>query len=112
MGERVEESAASFLPARDWPPVPFKSTAGWPARIDAGALVAELHRDPWRLSLCDREGAIRMRVPLEGVSLGTRLRELGRQAGFRLLAMIDGVGGSGVVRLPCRLVVRESCGAR
>jgi LacI family transcriptional regulator len=38
------------------------------------------------------------------------LRELGRQAGLRLLALIDGESDAGVVRLPCRLVVRQSCG--
>ena len=74
LGERAEESAASFLPAREWPPVPFKCATGWPARIDTGALVVELDRDPWCLSLCDREGAIRMRMPLDAVSLGSRLR--------------------------------------
>jgi LacI family transcriptional regulator len=40
------------------------------------------------------------------------LHELGRQAGLRLLAMIDGRRQSGVVRLPCTLVRRDSCGAR
>jgi LacI family transcriptional regulator len=38
------------------------------------------------------------------------LHELGRRAGLRLLAMIDGRGTPGVVRLPCRLIVRDSCG--
>ena len=50
------------------------------------------------------------RPPLSTVDMN--LRELGRQAGLRLLAMIDGKSDAGVVRLPCRLVVRESCGAR
>ncbi len=40
------------------------------------------------------------------------LRELGQQAGQRLLAMIDGESEAGVVRLPCQLVVRKSCGAK
>jgi LacI family transcriptional regulator len=40
------------------------------------------------------------------------LHELGRQAGLRLLDMIDRKPQqSGAVRLPCSLVVRESCGA-
>ena len=50
------------------------------------------------------------RPPLTTIDMN--LRELGREAGLRLLAMIDGESGSGVVRLPCRLVVRQSCGAR
>ena len=50
------------------------------------------------------------RPPLTTVDMN--LRELGRQAGLRLLAMIDGESGApGVARLPCRLVVRQSCGA-
>ena len=49
------------------------------------------------------------RPPLTTIDMN--LRELGRQAGLRLLAMIDGETSSGVVRLPCRLVVRQSCGA-
>lgn len=49
------------------------------------------------------------RPPLTTIDMN--LRELGRQAGLRLLAMIDGETESGVVRLPCRLVVRQSCGA-
>ncbi len=39
------------------------------------------------------------------------LHELGRQAGLRLLDMMDGPRPSGVERLPCSLVVRRSCGA-
>ena len=40
------------------------------------------------------------------------LHALGREAGVRLLAMIDGeTQVSGLVRLPCSLVVRDSCGA-
>ncbi len=40
------------------------------------------------------------------------LHELGRQAGLRLLGMIDRKDRpSGVVRLPCSLVVRDSCGS-
>jgi len=40
------------------------------------------------------------------------LPELGRYAGMRLLAMIASERVSGTVHLPCRLVIRESCGAR
>ena len=38
------------------------------------------------------------------------LHELGRFAGSKLLAMIDGHKESGLVRLPCSLVTRASCG--
>jgi LacI family transcriptional regulator len=51
------------------------------------------------------------RPPLTTIDMN--LHELGRQAGFRLLEMIDGKSRqSGVIRLPCSLVVRESCGAQ
>ena len=40
------------------------------------------------------------------------LRDLGREAGLRLIDLIDGVPLKGVRRLPCSLVVRDSCGAR
>jgi DNA-binding LacI/PurR family transcriptional regulator len=38
------------------------------------------------------------------------LHDLGRLAGTQLLAMIDGAEDAGIVRAPCRLVVRASCG--
>jgi LacI family transcriptional regulator len=38
------------------------------------------------------------------------LEGLGRAAATHLLAMIDGEGAAGVVRRPCRLVIRESTG--
>ena len=40
------------------------------------------------------------------------LHDLGREAAHRLLAQLDGVHEVGTIRLPCTLVVRESCGAR
>jgi len=43
-------------------------------------------------------------------TVDTQLHDLGRMAGLRLRAMIGGARESGVVRLPCRLVVRDSCG--
>ena len=44
-------------------------------------------------------------------TIDMNLHELGREAGMRLLAMIDGkTQMSGLVRLPCSLVVRDSCG--
>ena len=51
------------------------------------------------------------RPPLTTIDMN--LHELGRQAGLRLLDMIDGKErAEGVTRVPCSLVVRESCGAR
>jgi LacI family transcriptional regulator len=49
------------------------------------------------------------RPPLTTVDMN--LYELGRQAGLRLLERIDGNDSEGVVRLPCTLVVRDSCGS-
>jgi LacI family transcriptional regulator len=44
-------------------------------------------------------------------SVDMNLNQLGREAGTRLMAMIRGEHqGGGVVRLPCSLVVRQSCG--
>lgn len=49
------------------------------------------------------------RPPITTIDMN--LHELGREAGARLLAMVDGTPASGVERLPCRLVIRQSCGA-
>jgi LacI family transcriptional regulator len=49
------------------------------------------------------------RPPLTSVDMN--LKTLGREAGERLIAMIAGERLSGVHRLPCTLVVRNSCGA-
>lgn len=49
------------------------------------------------------------RPPLTTVDMN--LRELGRAAGSRLLELIAGANLRGVRRLPCSLIVRESCGA-
>ena len=49
------------------------------------------------------------RPPLTTVDLN--LHELGRHAGLRLLSLIAGEPAAGVERVPCRLVIRESCGA-
>jgi LacI family transcriptional regulator len=40
------------------------------------------------------------------------LHDLGCAAAERLLAMVEGKPDSGLVRLPCSLVVRESTGSR
>jgi LacI family transcriptional regulator len=50
------------------------------------------------------------RPPLTSVDMN--LEELGREAGRRLLKLIAGEKLHGVDRLPCSLVVRDSCGAR
>ncbi len=50
------------------------------------------------------------RPPLTSVDMN--LSDLGREAGAHLLEMIAGKPSRGVHRLPCTLVVRESCGAQ
>ncbi len=50
------------------------------------------------------------RPPLTTVDMN--LHDLGREAARRLLAKLDGIHEAGTIRLPCTLVVRESCGAR
>jgi LacI family transcriptional regulator len=49
------------------------------------------------------------RPPLSSVDMN--LVELGREAGTRALNLIAGARPAGVDRIPCSLVVRESCGA-
>ncbi|HLZ57183.1 MAG TPA: LacI family DNA-binding transcriptional regulator [Ktedonosporobacter sp.] len=49
------------------------------------------------------------RPPLTTIDMN--MHALGQQAGIRLLAMINGEKASGILRLPCSLVIRESCGA-
>jgi LacI family transcriptional regulator len=67
--------------------------------------VAVVGFDNWQII------AAATRPPLTTVDMN--LHELGRRAGKTLLDMIDGRKvASGVVRLPCSLVVRESCGVR
>jgi LacI family transcriptional regulator len=44
-------------------------------------------------------------------SVDMNLKALGREAGVRLLAMIRGEAVHGLVRLPCSLAIRQSCGA-
>jgi LacI family transcriptional regulator len=50
------------------------------------------------------------RPPLTSVDMN--LYALGREAGRSITRMIDGEELSGELRLPCTLVVRDSCGAR
>ena len=44
-------------------------------------------------------------------TIDLNLKELGREAGRRLMDMIAGARLKGVRRLPCSLIVRQSCGA-
>jgi LacI family transcriptional regulator len=65
--------------------------------------VAVVGFDNWQII------AAATRPPLTTIDMN--LHELGRQAGLRLLDMIDGrKQQGGVIRLPCSVVVRESCG--
>jgi len=53
--------------------------------------------------------AAQTRPPLTSIDMG--LRELGREAGLTVLALAEGKPVEpGVRKLPCRLVVRQSCG--
>jgi LacI family transcriptional regulator len=45
-------------------------------------------------------------------TIDMNLRDLGREAGVRLIGMIAGERMRGVYRLPCSLVLRDSCGVR
>jgi len=49
------------------------------------------------------------RPPLTTIDMN--LKELGREAGRRLMDLIAGESLQGVRRLPCSLIVRQSCGA-
>jgi LacI family transcriptional regulator len=62
--------------------------------------VAVVGFDNWELFV------VETRPPLTSVDM--RIYELGHRAGSRLLALIGGERESGIVRLPCQLVVRES----
>ena len=64
--------------------------------------VAIVGFDNWNVMA---EGA---RPPLTSVDMN--LKALGREAGEQLIAMISGEKRSGVRRLPCTLVIRQSCG--
>ena len=50
------------------------------------------------------------RPPLTTIDMN--LRELGREAGALMLGSIDGRHAAGTRRIPCRLIVRQSCGGR
>ena len=72
--------------------------------IDVPDAVSVVGFDNWRVM------AEAVRPPLTSVDLN--LNALGRRAGDTIMRMIDGENISGVKRLECTLVVRESCGAR
>jgi LacI family transcriptional regulator len=71
--------------------------------INVPSSVAIVGFDNWEIM------ADATRPPLTSVDMN--LKDLGRRAGARLLEMIAGKPLKGVHRLPCTLVVRESCGA-
>ena len=50
------------------------------------------------------------RPPLTTIDMN--LKDMGREAGQRLIEIIGGSGVAGVRRLPCSLIIRESCGAK
>ena len=50
------------------------------------------------------------RPPLTTIDMN--LKQLGREAGHRLIELIAGKTHAGVQRMPCSLVVRASCGAQ
>jgi LacI family transcriptional regulator len=50
------------------------------------------------------------RPPLTTIDMN--LHELGREAGRRMMELVAGESLQGIRRLPCSLIVRESCGAR
>jgi LacI family transcriptional regulator len=54
--------------------------------------------------------ATAVRPPLTTVDMN--LHELGRAAGARLLAMIEGQPAAGTLQFPCSMVVRASCGGQ
>ena len=70
--------------------------------VDVPADVALIGFDNWEIM------ATATRPPLTSVDMN--LHDLGRQAGSRLMEMIAGEDLRGVRRLPCTLVVRQSCG--
>src|SRR6185295_15111710 len=72
--------------------------------VDVPDDIAVVGFDNWKIIAAETRPAL--------TTIDMNLHELGRQAGLRLLDMIEGgKQRHGVVRLPCSLVVRESCGA-
>jgi LacI family transcriptional regulator len=71
--------------------------------ITVPADVAVVGFDNWQII------AEACRPPLTTIDMN--LKQLGREAGRRLIDLIAGKSHAGVQRLPCSLVVRASCGA-
>jgi LacI family transcriptional regulator len=71
-------------------------------RIAVPGQVAIVGFDNWNVM------TLAARPPLSSIDMN--LEALGREAGERLIAMMSGERSSGVRRLPCTLVVRESSG--
>jgi LacI family transcriptional regulator len=108
------EAVAHLFPGRgDWPDAVFCgsdqigrgiSDALRERGIAVPGTVALVGFDNWEVI------AEATRPPLTTVDMN--LRELGRAAGLGLIDMIDGRRQAGVRRLPCSLIIRESCGGR
>jgi DNA-binding LacI/PurR family transcriptional regulator len=90
----MEKDLAAVLP---------NPTANLAKEEAQGAEVAIVGFDNWEVIAAVTRPAL--------TTVDMNLPELGRLAGTRLLAMIAGERASGIVRLPCSLVVRASCGA-
>ncbi len=89
MAQRPREGRESGAAGQAW----WSRPAGTPiAGFDDWAVIADAFRPPL-------------------TSVDMNLKELGREAGRRLIDLIAGNELRGVRRIPCTLVVRESCGA-
>ena len=72
--------------------------------VDAPGAVSIVGFDNWQILAEATRPAL--------TTIDMNLKELGREAGRRLMEMIAGASMKGVRRLPCSLVVRDSCGGR
>ena len=88
---------AATTRSREAPPTPFVNAVS-----SCPTAVSIVGFDNWEVM------ATATRPPLTSVDMN--LKDLGRKAGARMLDMIAGKHLHGVQRLPCTLVVRESCG--
>jgi LacI family transcriptional regulator len=108
------EAVAQFFRGKQAPPDAIFCGNDQIARGAADALRERGVQVPEAVSIVgfDNWGVIAeaTRPPLTSVDLN--LRDLGREAGARLLEMIAGKRLHGVRRLGCTLVVRDSCGGR
>jgi LacI family transcriptional regulator len=108
------ESVAQLLRGRHPPPDAIFCGNDQIARGVADALRERGIAIPDALSLVGFDNweimAEATRPPLTSVDMN--LKELGREAGRKLMGLIAGEQHRGVRRLPCTLVIRDSCGAR